>query len=526
MRRLHLLGILPALLAAAPASAEEEDDQDSPEASADHPGGVRAEGAGGPRSTTDDAPIIVYGEGIGEYRLRASFLSELPLSPVIPGDASDTDELGQEFWVDQWFRVRLDFGVRDRLRFVGETDAFDGVVVGQFTRGVEAADRAREAATAFPGIRPRALFFEWTPEQLSLTAGLTPVHWGLGIFDNDGAREPPFGDYRYGDLMTRIAVTLQPFGPDSPLYVGGGGDLVFEDQMADIRDGDLAWRGVLAAVYREEERRLGLYTAYRHQRSDVDRNGTEVSDVLDGVTVDVFARWDGTDPSGGKVFGALEAFYTHSEVRVGGGRLTPIEPGRDEVGAAAQIGRLSSHVDASFELGYASEGGLDRAVIHPDHRVGLILFPEVIAWQSARAATLIESELLEGRVPAATPLVPTEGGVANAVYLQPVVTWRMSKHLRARFGAVWARAVTDVVDPYRLAVEGRRANYRGGDPRNHDYGLELDAQLHAEGELARGIVLSGGLEAAWFLPGHAFDDAAGETMDPLGLFRVRTGLTF
>ena len=35
-----------------------EDGQDSPEASADHPGGVRAEGAGGPRITTDEEPSL------------------------------------------------------------------------------------------------------------------------------------------------------------------------------------------------------------------------------------------------------------------------------------------------------------------------------------------------------------------------------------------------------------------------------------------------------------------------------------
>ena len=39
-----------------PAEGAPEDDQDSPKASADHPGGVRAEGAGGPRITAGEAP--------------------------------------------------------------------------------------------------------------------------------------------------------------------------------------------------------------------------------------------------------------------------------------------------------------------------------------------------------------------------------------------------------------------------------------------------------------------------------------
>lgn len=470
-------------------------------------------------SGASEDTLVVYGEGVGEYRLRVNFLNAIPLSP------GEHPTLGQEFWVDQWFRVRLDFGVRDRFRLVGETDAFDGLVVGQFTKEVEAASRAREAATAFPGIRPRALFLDWTPEELHLQAGLMPVHWGLGIFDNDGAHEPPFGDYRYGDIMTRVGVSISPFGEEAAWSFAAAGDLVFEDQMADIRDDDLAWRGVLAAVYREDERRLGFYAAYRHQRSELSRTGRPAIDVIDAVTLDAFARWDGQDPSGGTLFAAIEAAYTHSEVRIEG-LLAPVDPGRDELAIVAQVGRRSGRTDVMLELGYASEGGLDRAVIHPDHQVGLILFPEVIAWQSARSATLIERELLEGEVPAGTPLVPTEGGVANAIYLQPVVTWRIASFLRARFGAVWARAVTDVVDPYRAAARAERRNYRGGDPENRDLGLELDAQIHAETELSRGIVLSGGLEGAWFLPGHAFDDASGDTMDPLGLFRVRMGLTF
>ena len=472
----------------------------------------------------DDAPLILYGEGVGAYRARVNFMSELPLSPTIPDPTGerDTDELGQEFFMDQWFRVRLEFGIRDLIRLVGETDAFDGVVVGQTTRGVEAADRSREVASAFPGIRPRALYLEWTPEELELQAGLTPVHWGLGIFDNDGAHEPLFGDYRYGDLMTRVAATFQPLGPGSPLHVAGAGDLVFEDQLADIRDGDLAWRGVLAAMYRKDERRLGIYGAYRNQRSEVDRGARTFVDRLDAFTVDVFARWDFDDPSGGTITTALEAAYTHLEIDFDTAELADLRS-QDQLLLVAQLGHTSTHADVLLELGFASGGETDRAVMHPDHHIGLILFPEVIAWQSARAATLYELE--EGRVHPGTPLAPTNGGVSNAVYLQPVLTWRLSDMLRARFGAVWARALTDVVDPYR-AAQGTRANYRGGAAKNRDLGLELDAQLHAEGELARGIVLSGGLEAGWFLPGHAFDDAAGDTMDPLGLFRVRMGLTF
>ncbi len=523
MRPAHLLGIASALLATAASAAA----QDELEAGAQAGSGAALEdepGAAAQAGSEDD--LVLYGEGVGQYRLRASFMNEIPLSPPVPGTVpADTDELGQEFWVSQWFRVRLELGVRDRIRLVGEADAFEGLVVGQFTQGVEAARRAREKATAFPGVQARALFLEWIDESYRVQGGLVPVHWGLGIFDNDAAHEPPFGDYRYGDVVTRLALTARPWGADSPVHLGVAGDLVYEDQRAQIRDDDTAWRGVLAAAYQKDERRLGVLGVYRHQRSDVERGGRQVADLTDEVTLDVYARWDVEDPSGGEVFGALEAAYTHSELRLGG-PVSRTDSGRDLLAVVGQLGRTSGSVDVVFELGYASDGGLDRAVIHPDHQVGLLLFPEVVAWQTARAATLLERLVIEGPVPAGTPLAPTEGGVAGAVYLFPTVTWRIASFLRLRLGAVWAHAVADVVDPYRLGAEGTRANYRGGDPDNRDLGLELDGQLHAQGELSPGVVLSGGLEGAWLLPGHAFDDAAGDTLDPLGLFRVRLGLTF
>lgn len=527
MRWLHPSGIALALLTCA-ASAAAQDPADDDVAAGQARGVDGQRGQDGEDGASAEDELVFYGSGVGVYRLRVNFMNELPLSPAVPGtDPRATDELGQEFWVNQWFRIRLETGLRDRIRLVGEMDVFDGLVVGQFAQGVSAADRPRDDATAFPGAQPRALYLEWSPALTHIQAGLTPVAWGLGILDNDGAVEPPFGDFRYGDTAVRVALTTQPWGAESPVHLGFGGDLIFEDQLADVRDGDLAWRGILAAAYREGERRLGLYGIYRHQRSEVERANRTVDDTRDSVTLDAYARWDVDDPSGGTLFGAIEAAYTHVELEVGG-PLARGSSGRDELLVVGQVGRRTSSVDLVFELGYASGGGgLDRAVIHPDHRVGLLLFPEVIAWQTARAATLLEmSELLGGPVPAGTRFAPTEGGVAGAVYLFPRATWRITEWMRFRVGAVWGHSVTDVVDPFRQAVQGTRANYRGGDPGNRDLGLELDGQLHAEGELSAGVLVSGGLEGAWFFPGHAFDDASGDTMDPLGLFRVRAGLAF
>jgi hypothetical protein len=69
-------------------------------------------------------------------------------------------------------------------------------------------------------------------------------------------------------------------------------------------------------------------------------------------------------------------------------------------------------------------------------------------------------------------------------------------------------------------------NYRGGRAENRDLGLELDAAILAEYELARGIRVQGGIEGGYFLPGRAFDDESGVAMDSMGLLRLRFGMSF
>jgi hypothetical protein len=164
--------------------------------------------------------------------------------------------------------------------------------------------------------------------------------------------------------------------------------------------------------------------------------------------------------------------------------------------------------------------------MHPDHRVGLVMFPETLAWQTARAATLMIAPDIAGRAVPGARFHPTNGGVAGALYLFPHVIARPTEILDLRFGAVMGVTTSDVVDPYRFYLLGEVASFRGGDPRSRDLGLELDASILLHGEIARGVTLRGGLEGGVHFPGHAFDDGTGQMLDPIGLLRVLAGLTF
>ncbi len=69
-------------------------------------------------------------------------------------------------------------------------------------------------------------------------------------------------------------------------------------------------------------------------------------------------------------------------------------------------------------------------------------------------------------------------------------------------------------------------SYLGGDSSNRDLGLELDASVMFHFDLKNDIRVQIGLEGGVFFPGHAFDDATGRGMDPLGLGRIRAAFMF
>jgi len=112
------------------------------------------------------------------------------------------------------------------------------------------------------------------------------------------------------------------------------------------------------------------------------------------------------------------------------------------------------------------------------------------------------------------------------MYLFPTVTFDATQWLQLRLGGVWARATSDIVDPYRQRAESRSANYRGGRSDNRDLGLELDGAILARHEITDGVIVHGGIEGGYFFPGRAFDDDSGTTMNSMGLLRLRFGMNF
>ena len=474
----------------------------------------------------EEDPLTFFGTITGTYQIRLMGMSDLQLTPLDgePERMAATETLGQNYWAEQWIRLDATIGLRSRVTLTGQLDVLDGVVLGDLTTGVGQARHARAEYDAFTGLEPRALYVDWLSPVGLVRAGLVPSHWGLGILANDGAHDPVFGDPRFGDKSLRLLFATRPLGASSPYTVAVAGDLVYDDVTAELTEGDTALQAVLAAYYERRERFAGVYLVYRHQEQ-------EDGDTLEVFAADAHVRWDVRDPLNGRLFAALEGALIFGETTFA---HTTARPRHDvlQLMAAAQLGRHHDRADWIVEIGYTSGDSntqddlQGRATMDPDHRIGLILFPEMLAWSTARAATRAADLEVVGREAPGSELLSTNGGVAGAIYLFPHGIWRPRRWLELRIGAVWARASSDVIDPVRQARDSRNAAWRGGRASSRDLGFEVDGSVLFRADISTGVSIDGGLEAGLLIPGHAFDDEAGNPADPVGLVRLRAGLRF
>jgi hypothetical protein len=91
---------------------------------------------------------------------------------------------------------------------------------------------------------------------------------------------------------------------------------------------------------------------------------------------------------------------------------------------------------------------------------------------------------------------------------------------------VLAQTTADMVDPYRLATSGSYRNYRGGTPKRHDLGLELDGGFEVRIPLDYALTAQLGAQGGVLFPGGALANAAGERLPPQWLAVARFGLQF
>ena len=478
----------------------------------------------------------------GELQLRGTAQSDLPLEPSKSG--VEGTSLGQSKYLYQWFRVtpRVQFG--DWLEVVGQMDVPRGMSVGDVTHGVGAADVPLDERMPF-GVEPRWLYAEAHTPIGNLKAGQQGSHWGMGLVANDGDHASLFGDYRRGDLSERVLFATKPLGKESPFAVAVAGDLVFRDDQAKLVDGDHAYQGVLVLQYEKDAHQAGLYGVRRHQTRDrATREGVPYADGLDVTVIDVAGKTAYPLAGfGGYVFGQFEAAYIRGDTTLLRS-IDQLQSGEKEQirswGGAAQVGvvREKGEGDARFgslmaalEWGWATgdadpnDGTSKRFTFDRNHNVGLVMF-QALGWKTARAAVIAQDPSLSARAAHGLELLPSNGGVFGATYVNPTVIVRPMKSLDLKAGIVLARTTADVVDPYRLNSFGRIANWDGGDAKRHDLGVEIDLGTEWRAALDYGLTLQLGAQGGYLIPGHAFDDASGAAMPAQYVAVGRVGLQY
>lgn len=479
----------------------------------------------------------------GEYQLRLTKMSDLPL---LPTTSNPSTSLGQTTRLYHWLRVtpRLQFG--DSFDLVAQFDFPRGMLAGQRTQAVTEAEEPLDERKWYR-FMPRWLYVEKRASYGVWRIGQQGSYWGMGIVANDGDRPSLFGDYQTGDIVDRILFATRPFGASSPFVVAVAGDLVFRDEQASLVDGDRALQGVLSLSYDKGGNQLGVYGVYRNQRRNREAVDalTPFTEKLDVFVVDVAGKFSTEIPGlNAYAFGQFEVATIFGETNI---VRTVDQVRNDELekvrsyGGAVRIGAVKvkgkgedryGQFVASLEWGYASgdsdpnDGTTRRFTFDPNHKVGLLLFDHVLAWKTARAATAASDPELIARPMPGTHLLPSNGGIFGATYLYPTFIYRPHRSVDTKLGVVIAQSTADIVDPYQLNALGRVRNWEGGDASRHDLGIELDAGVEWRLALGYGLTLQLGAQGGVLFPGHAFDDANGNTMPNQYIAVGRAGLQY
>lgn len=531
-----------------------------------------------PTPDPDAYRFFLHGEHQIRWQGQRSFTLDATTSAINAQPGLAENSLKQNTFVSHWLRLSPRFQVRDSLEVIGQLDLLTGVLFGQLARDTSADATPRDDYNGFSNVQPRWLYAQFKLPFGIVRIGQQPNHWGMGLLANDGDHQPLFGDYRYGSISERILFATKPGGKDSDFYLALAGDLVFRDNNARLIRGQQAFQGVLAAFYEHGQNKLGVFSTFRTQHSDKvsGQDLFKYTDEIDAIAIDIHGKVAVPVPGHDAFFfGEAEAAYIFGSTNVLRTQDQALDGSRTAIrsyGGAAVLGfvhrswatgvwkdaqeanrlesakRTSSRylgkpsdkgvaygdLVAQIELGYASgdadpyDGTQRRFSFDPNHKVGLLLFDEMLRWQTARAATAAQDPLLTNatRPTPGVDLLPSNGGVYGAQYVNPTFIYRPRHFLDLKAGMVIAQATSDVVDPYRLATGGSYVNYRGGDRRRKDLGVELDAGIEARFPLdydLKGVV---GAQGGILFPGGAFENAAGDRLPPQWIAVGRLGLLF
>ena len=483
----------------------------------------------------------------GSYRLR--FAAETNL--LLDDGGFPT---GQSRWVEHRLRLTPKIVEPGIIEIQGSFDVVSGLLGGDVAnnfRGYGFTTRS----DAQGGLHANGFDFRHLFAQLRVPAGVVefgqmPSHWGMGMVANggNGEEETDFGDVRFGDIVDRALFATRPLaflGPRSHLAqhltLALAADVVYRDRYASliqrspgggIHFGDTAYQGVAALLWDPADgTRLGFYTARRVQTFALSGGDLHIwifdahlrtllqPAFLPGTTLSL-------EGEAAQIYGGTS--HAPSLAAPGTSRVS-------QQGAALRAMVSHGTVEAEVEGGYASgdsnpfDAQQTAFQMNRDFKVGLVLFDEVLLFQTQNAARRLSDPNLVGRPLPGLDLLPTEGAVTNALYLKPTVRYRpafLGGKIRAIASVLFARAPEPVIDAYNALVYSGPRNVFGA-PAGRSYGTEIDGALGYRSRIAGdhlGVEL--GVQGGYLFPGDAFNRTDGSRMPGAWAGKVRATLVF
>lgn len=477
----------------------------------------------------------------GEYLLRATAVPSVGLSTY--GFSDYEGQVGQSLRLEHRLRFTPRFHYRDKVAIIAQFDAPHGSMLGEQS-GHLAGDREQQSTIQPMRVAGRWLYTEIRIPNAHLRIGQQPAHWGSGLVLASGDERQFLGDPRLGTIVERVSYQGKPFGPSSWFELLLATDLVFSDHKIRLWDGDLAARALLGlSLATGAQQRLGvLFMAeeLRPHYPDAALNALRPSKRT--ATIDVEARYAFPVPGQTSFITlAAEAAAVVGDSTGASEVLGPAYSRVEQFGALGQLGAMGTKGSGSkrwgnwglmLEAGYTSGDanigdGVDRRFYaNPSRRVGLILFDEVLRFRHERAAAALQDPRVAMRRSASGSSLPTAGGVSGATYLILQGQYRPYPNLDLRAAALVAQASADLVDPARLYINGRWANYDAGSPSHRDLGLELDWASEFRLPLQHSMALAIGAEAGVLFPGRGLANENQTTIGVQRLIRGRVGFYF
>jgi len=414
----------------------------------------------------------------GSYRARARIIDTLSLDHTLANSEGLSAYLEHRLW------LRPRFILSENVGMIAEFKGLDNVPWGvqpietdnpmpnpqpTFEQGLTAPTSDTDSTTP---LRDFTLWRAWGDVHTPIGRfrfGRMPLHWGRGLWMNDGLTTRPFYS-DYGDTADRLQ---WEYLIQEQFYVQLAGDVNAEGFLNAVDD-TTAFNAVLA--YRSEQVVAGINTQLAHT---VDKFDDATDAKFNLFTVDL-----AVDAQLGKLRVSAESIG-----QFGGGSLSK---GFNNVSVTAFGAALEAQLELSAwqisaEGGMASGDGNDADAklktftFDRDYSVGLMLFELPMPTLTAAAAT-------DENGNRSHEVTLTGNAVSNALYLRPAITRSLVDGLDLQASLLAARAAKI---PDRL---GSRQSYG----MEFGLGLEYSGIEHFES----------GLQFGTFLPGTFYRDYA------------------